>query len=90
MEIEYGTNEKWRWDGEFDEVRFHVRVGGNPVLCRVSRECIEDHCGNPSTPETCLDAAKVYFDRITDIIGDRIARGHFEVDGSVLLRSRDW
>lgn len=88
--IEYGTNETWRWDGEFEEVRFHVSADGNPILCRLSREFIEDHCGNPSTPKACLDAAKERFDEITDIIGHWVANSRFEKDGSVLLRTGDW
>ena len=85
--IEYGTAQDWRWEGGFNEVRFRILVDGRPVLCRVTREYVEDNLGNPQTPEQCLDAAKAHFDQITDEVGRRASGGAFEEDGSVLLRS---
>ena len=90
MTINYGSNEDWRWDLDTEEVRFVVYDDGTEILCRVTRECLEDHCGNPQDEDTCLTAAKENFDRITDQIGFYVKFGRFDPDGSVLLRTRDW
>ena len=90
MTIDYGSNEDWRWDPGTGEVRFVVYDDRRPILCRVSRECLEDHCGNPRDEDACLTAAKENFDRITDQIGPYVKAGRFEPDGSLLLHSRDW
>ena len=90
MVIAYGTNDNWRWNGSREVVEFTVLDEAHPILCRVSRECIEDNFGNPSGPEECLDATKVNFDPITDLIGHLIRGGRFEPDGSILIRTLDW
>ena len=86
----YGTNESWMWHGPTQEVRFQVFHDSKPILCRVTRECIADHCGNPAGEDACFMAAKEHFDAITDQVGFYIAHGRFEADGSVLLRTVDW
>ena len=85
--IEYGSAEDLCWHDRFDEARFTVRRDGEHVNCRITLECIEDNIGQEDDP---LSAAKKAFDAITDKIGHKIARGIFESDGSVLLRSADW
>ncbi len=44
--IEYGTNESWIWHGPTEELRFRMSQDDRQILCRVTRECIADHCGN--------------------------------------------
>jgi hypothetical protein len=88
--LDYGTNESWYLDGPTMEVRFKVKKDGQPILCRVTHECIEDHCGNPKGEEACLTAAREHFDAITDRIGELIELRRFELDGSVLLKTADW
>ena len=90
MVIAYGTNENWRWISRPEVVEFTVDDEDRTIVCRVSRECIEDNFGNPSGPEECLDAAKVRFDPITDLAGALIRAGRFEPDGSILIRTLDW
>ena len=90
--IHYGTNETWRWHPDTEEVRFTVLddISNRKIKCRVTRECIADHCGNPSGSDACFTAAKEHFDVITDQVGRYIGLGRFEPDGSILLRTNDW
>ncbi len=88
--IEFGDNLNWRWVGELEAVEFTIHVNKQPVVCRVSRECLEDHCGNPTTPGEYLEVAKMNFGAITDRIAGLIADERFEPDDSILLRSADW
>ena len=88
--IEFGDNTNWKWVGESDVIEFIIGLGGAPVTCRVSRECLEDHCGDPKTAGEFLDAAKVNFEAITDRVQGLIEGARFEPDGSILLRSADW
>ena len=88
--IVYGTNETWMWHVPKKEVRFEVSLDGTPILCRVTRECIADHCGNPIGEDACFTAAKEHFEAVTDQVGFYITRERFEPNGSVLLRTADW
>ncbi len=88
--IEFGDNLNWKWVGELDVAEFTINVDGFTVFCRVSRECLEDHCGDPKTAEEFLDAAKGNFGAITDRVHDLIAGGRYEPDGSILVRTTDW
>ncbi len=90
--INFGTNETWAWHPDTEEARFTALVddGNREIQCRVTRECIADHCGNPSGPEACFTAAKKAFDPITDQVMHYIGVGRFEPDGSILLRTDDW
>ena len=90
MVIAYGTSENWRWNGSREVIEFTVLDEARPILCHLSRECIEDNFGNPSGPEECMDAAKDRFDAITDLAGALISAGRFEPDGSILIRTLDW
>ncbi len=90
MVIAYGTSKYWWWNGVREVVEFRVHDEGWPIVCRVSRECIEDNFGNPRSPEECLDAAKERFDPITDVAGAMIRAERFEPDGSILIRTSDW
>jgi len=80
----------WRWDYRHREVRFYAWRNSGLVLCRVSREAIEDRYGDLSTPNACVQAAKGHFDDIADRLSDLLTQGRFEDDGSLLLRSTDW
>ena len=94
MAIEYGTNENWRWKDE--SVEFSVNDSGREILCRVSYECIRDNFderdnfNEPLGMRECLALTKARFDKITDLVGEKIARAQFEEDGTVLIRSSDW
>ncbi len=88
--IEFYSAENMGWDSTHEETRLKVLKDGNSILCRISREAIEDHYDSPQSAEACLDAAKQHFEEITDGFGRLIAAGRFEEDSSVLLRSSDW
>ena len=88
--INFANGDHWQWAGDLDAVRFTVHENSKPIDCKVSRECLADHCGNPTTPEDCLDAAKRHSYMIENKIGHLIAIGKFEPDGTILLRSADW
>ncbi len=80
----------WYWDHRHQEVRFYAWRNSGLVMCRISREAIEDRYGDPPTPNACVYAAKKHFNDISDRFSDLLAQGRFEDDGSVLLRSTDW
>lgn len=80
----------WRWDERDQEVRLSAWLDSRLVLCRVSREAIEDHYGERLTPRACLEAARDHFEEITSRLNDLILRGRFDADGSVLLGLADW
>jgi hypothetical protein len=73
-----------------EAVEFVVHEYGRPVVCRVSRECIDDHMGNPRGVAARLAAAKAYFNEITDCVGDLIGRRRYESDRTILVRSADY
>ena len=52
--IEYGTNKSWMWHVATGELRFQVSQDDKQILCRVTHECIADHCGNPIGEDACL------------------------------------
>ncbi len=89
-EIKFRDNTGWVWIIGADVAQFRVEVGGSPVTCRVSRECLEDHCGDPKSPGEFLDAAKKNTEAITDVVQLLIQSGRYEPDGSILVRSTDW
>jgi hypothetical protein len=82
--------ESWRWDRAQEEAHLGAWLNSGLVLCRVSREAIEDHCGHPTSPKACLEAASNHCDEITSRLAALIVEGRFEADGSVLLRADDW
>jgi Protein of unknown function (DUF1488) len=89
--VEYDSVDSWRYDIDSQEVRFDAFIGEKNILCRVSRECIEDTLANPDAEAgLILSTAKHEFDKITDRIEVLISSGKFEIDGSVLLRAADW
>ena len=63
--IEYGTNKSWMWHVATGELRFQVSQDDKQILCRVTHECIADHCGNPIGEDACFKAAKEQFETIT-------------------------
>ena len=91
--IEYGSVTDWRWNGPLRVIQFTVFHNNETIVCRVSKECITENCGNPQTPEACLDAAKQHSEHITDKVGLLVSAGRFEqseAQKTVLLRSSDW
>ncbi len=84
------TPEKWQWDSGHQEVRFCAWQNGILVMCRISREAIEDRCPHPPTPGACVEAAREHVTDVVARLSDLLAQGRFENDGSLLLRSSDW
>lgn len=87
--INYGSPAAWKYSGEHDEVRFLVQLDGRHILCRVSREAIEDAYGPCPDNDTRLSRARQHFDQLTDLVGDKISSGRFEPDETILLETRD-
>ena len=89
--LDFGNTDSWMWHGPTLEVRFQILQDGKPILCRVTRECISDHCGNPTDDEAILTAAKQFSEPIENQLAHYITIERFEPpDGSILLRSADW
>ena len=72
-----------------DEARCEIVVDGTLVVCRISRESIEDHLGNTDTWKY-FDAVQQNRERIEDMLFDIYSSGRIETDGSLLLRSATW
>ena len=87
--IDFGTADRFWWDGKNQEARHYVRNDDQRVLCRISMEALEDNFGDQDNEEACLAVAKEHFDDLTDAWREKIANRSFEEDGSVLLRSAD-
>lgn len=86
----FGTPTDMVEEGETDTVRLNVLDGNETVVCRVSREALEDLTGSRELERgELLDIAQEHFDLLTDKWMERIGLGLREEDGSVLLRSRD-
>ncbi len=88
--IEFEDCAGWKWVGARDVVEFTADLDGYAFVCRVSSECIEDHCGDPKTAGEYLDAAKKHSVAIEFRVQALIQRARFEPDDSILLRSSDW
>ena len=88
--IEFEDCSGWKWVDGPDVIEFTADLDGHTFVCRVTGECIEDHCGDPKTAGEFLDAAKNNFGAITDRVHDLIAGGRYEPDGSILVRTTDW
>ena len=88
--IEFEDCAGCKWVGGLDVIEFTADLDGQTIVCRVSRQCLEDHCGNPKTAGECVGAAKKNFEAITDRVQFLIERARFEPDDSILLRSSDW
>ncbi len=88
--IEFEDCAGWKWEGGLEVIEFTADQDGHTIVCRVSRKCLEDHCGGPKTAGECLDAAKKHSVAIEVKVQSLIQRARFEPDGSILLRSADW
>ncbi len=88
--IEFGDNLNWKWVGARDVVEFTADRDGHTIVCRVSRKCLEDHCGDPKTAVEYLDAAKKHSVAIEGRVRSLIERARFELNGSITLRSAEW
>lgn len=99
-EIQFGNSLGMSWSGGHrlnGNVHFTITMVGHdgPIDCLVTADCINDHCGNPGALAgypggNYLDAAMEHFDAISDRIRFLAARGRFEPDGSIVLRTSDW
>ncbi len=88
--IEFEDCAGWKWVGARDVVEFTADRDGHTIVCRVSRKCLEDHCGDPKTAGEYLDAAKKHSVAIEYRVQALIQRARFELNGSITLRSNDW
>lgn len=79
------------WDEDHEEARFHVTFEGESILCRVTRELIEDRFGDPRTPEQCLHAARANMGQIENRLYSLLAAplGR-QPDGSIIISSSTW
>ncbi len=88
--IEFENCTGWQWVDARDVVEFTADRDGHTIVCRVSRKCLEDHCGDPKTAGEYLDAAKKHSVAIECRVQSFIERARFELNGSITLRSNDW
>ncbi len=88
--IEFEDCSGWKWVGALDVIEFTADRDGHTIVCRVSRKCLETHCGDPKTAGDFLDASKKHFVAIEIRVQALIQRARFELDDSILLRSADW
>ena len=83
----YQTSDAWWYEN--NEVRFHADRDGKEILCRVTFEFLTDRLGSDPSAAGCLDKATANHDGITALVGDKIQRGLFATDGSVLVTNND-
>lgn len=77
-------------EGPTDTVRHEIINNNERVTCKVSREALMDMVGaRELEPGELLSIAQNHFDELIDAWAIKIKRGHFEPDGTVLLRSRE-
>jgi len=88
--IECDSTETWVWDGDHVAVRFQVVTSSKPVICFVTRECIDEHMDDPRSDADRLREAKVRAGVISDKVDRLIAHGRVNADGTVWLHSTDW
>jgi len=82
--------DSWRWEYTHQEIQFYAWRNAALMMCRISREAIENRYGHAPTPTAHLQAARQHVDEIAERFDELLAQGRFEDDGSVLLRSSDW
>lgn len=88
--MEFGKPSDLAEEGPTESVRLEVVDGNEVVVCRASREALEDLSGaNAADAGDLLDIAGYHFSLLTDRWLQRIRFGPRENDGSVLLRSGD-
>ena len=85
--LKYETSDAWWY--ESGEVRFHADQDGKGILCRVTFEFLTDRLGSDPSASACLDKATAIYDGITALVGDKIQRGLFAPDGSVIVTNDD-
>jgi len=75
------------WDANRDVVSFPAEVDGTRIRCAVSWEALQDNFGgNGVPPLDCFRAARHAIETKAEGL---IRKGHFEGDGSILIRSQD-
>ncbi len=77
-------------DADSMEIRFSARHDERQVLCRITREAIDDHCGTQKSDRARLEVARNHFGTIVKLLERKAAAGRTEADGSLLIRSKDW
>jgi hypothetical protein len=77
------------WDGSNDQATFPANVDGERMLCRISWEALTDHFGGDrgGDPVEPMRANRITIETKAEAL---IRAGHFEEDGSVLLRTSDF
>lgn len=76
-----------RWDGPRNVVLFTAYVDGKQVDCAISLEVLEDNFGGHIKKAIeCFKANRGANEATAEQL---IRRGRFEVDGSILIVSRD-
>jgi hypothetical protein len=84
MQITF-TDDKPLFDGSNLTVNFTARVDGDPVVCAISAEALEDHFGADSPLEDALiQAYERGRDRIRSMCAEALEQNHGE---SVILHS---
>lgn len=79
------TDDVPTFDGSSLTVRFMARVDGEPVVCAISAEALEDHFGAASSLETVLiDAFRQGRTRIRSVCAEALEQNAGE---SVILHS---
>jgi len=91
LHIDFGDPRIMHWDKSNQEVMFYVHYGFEQIVCRISAEAIQRHYDVADTgEEKYLDAARLHFEEISDVLWQKIQNGHIEKDGSVLLKEDKW
>lgn len=88
--LQYGDGDELYWDAAHQEVRFEVRSGRGTLLCRLDAAALQRYGADPADPAACIRTAHEHFDHFTHRISDKLALGLLELDGSVLVRAKDW
>lgn len=75
------------YDSHREVVKFAAYVGGATVACAISREALMDHFENTSKePASVFSRHRAAIECIAEKL---IAKGRYESDGSILIRSSD-
>ena len=75
---------------KFEGIWFDGEVQGQPVLCKLSFEALEDDFGSDaSSAEKALNLFEAHSDQILGAARSKYAHQSFERDGSIVLKSGD-
>jgi hypothetical protein len=79
------------WSALTQTVRFYAHHGESRVRCAVTRIALEERAGSltPLRPADLERAFEQYREEIERMAAEKILAGHFQGDGSVLVRAID-